>query len=83
MITEDDVQVSLKDVLIFFSGANAVPPLGFPRPPSLHFIHGPSPLPTASTCSLELHLPTIHSNYAAFKEAMITGIMGHGGFGMV
>ena len=34
---EGDSGVALKDVLIFFSGASEIPPLGFDMPPSLSF----------------------------------------------
>ena len=81
MVTPDNDVVTLKEVLIFFSGAESVPPTGFPRQPSLCFIKGP--LPTASTCALELRVPTVHKSYLEFKEAMIMGMMGHGGFGRV
>ena len=80
VLTPDGRNVTLKDVLVFFSGADAIPPLGFPREPSLVFIHNSLPLPTASTCALELRIPTVHTEYSTFKDAMITGVMGHGGF---
>ena len=32
----------------------------------------PDILPTASTCSLEFRLPTVHGDFSSFKEAMIT-----------
>ena len=36
----------------------------------------------ASTCALIFTLPTKYGrNYEAFKEAMITGLKYHGGFG--
>ena len=39
-------------------------------------------LPTASTCALELVLPTAHyNNYEDFKNFMCQGIRDHGGFG--
>ena len=76
--------VELKDILIFFTGAERVPPMGFESQPSLTFLHNPEDiLPTASTCSLELRLPTSHSNYDCFRNIMITAVKGHGGFGVV
>ena len=82
MVTPDNDVETLKEVLIFFSGAESVPPTGFPdQPPSLCFIEGP--LPTASTCALELGVPTVHKSYLEFKKAMIIGMMGHSGFGQV
>ena len=54
-----------------FTGANYPPPLGFDQPAALWF----SPLaefPCASTCALELTLPTkYHDSPDMFKEKMI------------
>ena len=62
-----------------FSGADHVPPLGFPQTPSLVFLGTDAMFPTASTCSLILRLPTRYSAYDAFKDAMITGFQWNGG----
>ena len=72
---------TLSDVCVFFSGANQPPPMGFPEKPTLKLLHDGSPFPTSSTCSLILRLPTLHSTYATFKEAMVLGIHGNDGFG--
>ena len=78
------VDCSLEDVMTFFSGAESIPPCGFEGlAPSLVFLHGNQPLPTASTCDLEFRLPTRHENFEKFKDAMILGIKGHDGFGEV
>ena len=51
--TEDRSSVTLQDVKVFFTGAEKVPPMGFPRKPVLLFHHDSrAVLPTASTCSL-------------------------------
>ena len=39
-------------------------------------------LPTASTCALQLTLPTCYPEYVAFKRALDTAFTMHGGFGM-
>ncbi len=73
-----------EDILIFFSGAEKVPPLGFNTQPVLAFLHGPQDtLPTASTCTLTLCLPTMHRQYPEFRNALIHALLGHGGFGQV
>ena len=83
-VTVEGNIVSLEYLLIFFSGADREPPLGFPVKPNLRFITDADQLfPTASTCSLELWLPTKYTEYAPFQDAMITALMGHGGFGVV
>ena len=45
----------------------------------------PKHLPTASTCSLVLRIPTCYGpqQYADFKEAMLLGLFGNDGFGGV
>ena len=73
---------SLADVLIFASGADHVPLLGYVKSPTLVFVHDKGRvLPTASTCDVQLRLPTIHgNNYQKFK---VLGILDHDGFGGV
>ena len=59
--TDGDMKCSLEDVLLFFSGASTVPPLGFPLKPSFRFLYGEeSRLAIASTCDLVLRIPTCH-----------------------
>lgn len=74
----------MKDILVFFTGADQEPPLGFPNKPVLTFLHKEQDvLPTASTCALELRIPTSHKHYDTFKTMMVTGLAGHGGFGLI
>lgn len=75
---------TLQDVLVFFTGASAIPPLGFQNTAKLLFLEGPTQkLPTASTCELQLWIPTAHGdNFTAFKEWMELGILGNCGFGV-
>ena len=82
---EGDPSCSLIDLLIFVSGADHVPPLGFEKSPNVVFIHTEGRcLPTASTCDIQLRLPTIHgSNYQRFKEMMVMALKSHDGFGGV
>ena len=82
---DDDIGCKLEDIMIFFSGSSQEPPCGFEHTcgPTIKFLNNEEVLPTASTCTLELRLPTNHRNYETFKEAMITGIMGNDGFGLV
>ena len=77
------MECSLEDLFVFFSGAECIPPLGFERHPTLSFVHD-SRLASASTCDIQLRLPTIHgAGYSDFKEAMILSIKGNDGFGGV
>ena len=85
MYTAGEVSCTLDDVLVFFSGADRVPPLGFEKQPSVTFLHDTrSKFATASTCSLELRLPTQYgSHFDKFREAMIMSLMDNDGFGRV
>lgn len=73
--------IGLHNVLSFFTGAEIIPPLGFEITPSLRF--SDSMLPTASTCALQLVLPTsYYNNEELLKEKMIYAMLNHGGFGL-
>ena len=76
---------SLEDVLVFFTGANQVSPLGFDKECTITFIHDPAAkLATSSTCDLELRLPTCHEeDYTSFKEAFVMSLKDNDGFGGV
>ena len=71
--------MSLNSIMRFFTGADEIPPYGFPTEPILHFSQ--DPYPTASTCAAELTLPTIYDEYHDFKRNMRTAMEMHGGFG--
>lgn len=50
----------LEDLLVFTTGADKVPPFGFPHPLVIEFydsISGEKRLPWSSTCGLQLFLP--------------------------
>ena len=67
--------------MVFFTGANSLPPGGFERKPTMSFIY--AKLATSSTCNLQLRLPIIHNTYNAFKDAFTLSIKGNDGFGGV
>ncbi|KAB0805056.1 hypothetical protein PPYR_02026 [Photinus pyralis] len=69
---DEQRSVTLTDVLIFATGADVLPPLGFPVKPTIQFLHGEDSrsFPMANTCGLEFKLPTCHSTYEQFKENM-------------
>lgn len=73
--------VSLRMVMTFFSGAEVMPPMGYPHDPEINF-NDNSPYPTSSTCALQLTLPTCYSEYSKFKHALDTAFTMHGGFGL-
>ena len=78
---EGKTECTVADVLVFFSGSNCEPPLGFTRQPKMSFLYVDAKFCTASTCDIELCLPTIHNEYEAFKEALELSFMGNDGFG--
>ena len=83
---ESIITLRLQDLLIFVTGADCIPPLGFSINPVIRFIHSPiSPLPTANTCSPSISLPVSArgSSYEAFKDAMVEALVGGFGFGQV
>lgn len=81
---EGDGQISPSNVLSFITGAPSMPPMGFDREISIHFIDDKDKtLPTASTCSLVLRLPLSLTMYEEFKEKVDFAIMNTFGFGQV
>ena len=82
--TEAGTQATLQHVLVFFTGADREPPLGFPTKASLEFLKAGDVLATASTCDLILRVPTaFHNNYSRFKEMMVESLISGLGFGVV
>ena len=82
LLSDGASEVSVEDVLIFFSGAASIPPLRFDTEPALYF-NPKSWYPTASTCAVTLTLPTkYHDNYADFRSNMTKALAWHGGFGL-
>ncbi|XP_019857667.1 PREDICTED: G2/M phase-specific E3 ubiquitin-protein ligase-like [Amphimedon queenslandica] len=81
---EGSIDVTLDDVLIFLTGSDREPPLGFSRTPEVTFLHDASrTMALASTCTLELKLPTCHNEYSSFCSSMKWSFKGHGGFHVV
>ena len=79
-----EIDCTLEEDLVFFTGSSTIPPLGFKKQPKIVFLEDHSRvLPTASTCSLELRLPTCHVGYYDFKTNVKKAFQNHGGFGGV
>lgn len=75
--TEKSAPCSLEDVLIFASGADLVPLLGYTKPPTIVFVQARDRiLPISSTRDVHLRLPTVHgSNYQKFQEIMVMAVL--------
>ncbi|XP_041830515.1 G2/M phase-specific E3 ubiquitin-protein ligase-like [Melanotaenia boesemani] len=80
--------VSLDKILIFASGVDQIPPMGFPQRPQIEFLHAPHEsgarrrYPEANTCSVVLRLP-IHHTFEDFVEYMESGIRQSPTFGFI
>ena len=71
---ENRTDHTLEDLLVFFSGADCIFPLGFGIKPILVFVNTASAtLPTTSTSDVQLRLPATHKDYHKFKDAMVLG----------
>uniref|UniRef100_A0A9J8BR99 HECT domain-containing protein n=1 Tax=Cyprinus carpio carpio TaxID=630221 RepID=A0A9J8BR99_CYPCA len=67
------------DVLVFFTGCDSIPALGFSPKPSLEFITC-SRFPVANTCENILRIP-VHAVYTSFRSDMDFAIRNSPGFG--
>ena len=72
--------ISLEQVLSFSTGSTLPTPGGFAG--CVLMFSDQDPYPTASTCSMELHLPLQHKCFDDFKEACRVAFTLHGGFGL-
>ena len=81
VVTEDGDSVSLQQKMMFFSGAEKEPPLGFAEKPRLEFIEGDFAM--TSTCLPTLRIQFCHRDYTSFVKFMTLSLIGHDGFGFV
>uniref|UniRef100_A0A8C2PV97 HECT domain-containing protein n=1 Tax=Cyprinus carpio TaxID=7962 RepID=A0A8C2PV97_CYPCA len=74
---------TVEDILVFTTGTNYVPALGFNPEPSIYFLEDNQDctLPLASTCENIIRLPTFPKTYESFCEKMGFGIRNSPGFG--
>ena len=82
---ERKTDCGVDEVLVFFSGASHVPPLGLSPNPRVSFLRGEtSKFCTSSTCDNCLRLPTCHGeDYQPFADAMTLSLKGNDGCGGV
>lgn len=76
--------LSLNDLLIFITGADSIPPLGFDDLIFIAFYDQEDQvkrLPYASTCSLSLYLPRAFEDAQEFKHLMSMALIHGVGFG--
>lgn len=79
-----DGMPTLKDIFIFLTGCDTIPPLGFIGADQMIEFDSEEVVPKVSTCSLVFHLPIgLPSEYEDFKERLIFFILGSQGFGQL
>jgi len=74
----------LSDLLVFMTGADSIPPLGFDSKITVEFydvIDGERRLPWSSTCSLGLYLPRGISDPHKFRSMLYQSLIEGQGFG--
>ena len=75
---DEELTMSLEDVLQFVTDTTYVPPLGFDNTPEIEFCN--DPLPSTSTCLLKLYLP-LTDNRTDLKKKFTFAIFNAIGFG--
>ncbi|KAL3988970.1 hypothetical protein ACER0C_013288 [Sarotherodon galilaeus] len=86
VIQEQEVDHTFEELLVFITGADLLPPLGFPQSCNIDFYDqepGMRRIPYASTCSLSLYLPRGVADEDQFKDLMNDALKGSLGFGKV
>jgi len=81
VLTPNGKTVLPEHILIFFTGTDRVPPLGFDSTASMRFISGV--LATSSTCNMVMNLPYCHEMFETFKSYMIESLLSNGGFNLL
>ena len=83
---ESEMTISIQNILVFVTGADDIPPLGFDSPAEVHFsgdtYKQEMRLPSASTCGPSLYLPFCLSDPDVFAEKMDMAIIGAQCFGI-
>ncbi|XP_076731533.1 G2/M phase-specific E3 ubiquitin-protein ligase-like [Maylandia zebra] len=85
-IQEQEVDHTFEELLVFITGADLLPPLGFPQSCNIDFYDQESGMwrfPYKSMCSLSLYLPRGVADEDQFKDLMNDALKGSLGFGKV
>lgn len=78
--------LTLEDLLVFITGADSVPPLGFDQLITVDFFDFEAKVrrrPWSSTCALTLHLPRGVDEPEEFNALMVESLLGCHGFGKI
>lgn len=72
-------EVTLERILIFITGADRIPPGGFPQQPTIQFVHEADTKVTrynsANSCACTLHLVVSSCSYEQFAHSFITTLI--------
>ena len=79
---EQEISLSLSEVLVFGTGAASEPPMGFQRKPKIAFSERSRYL-TANTCTNTIFLPREELNYNDFNYYAAFSIANSAGFGQL
>ncbi|XP_039858693.1 G2/M phase-specific E3 ubiquitin-protein ligase-like [Simochromis diagramma] len=85
-IQEQEVDHTFEELLVFITGADLLPPLGFPQSCNIDFYDqesGMRRIPYTSMCSLSLYLPRGVADEDQFKDLMNDALKASLGFGKV
>ncbi len=85
-VEDTDITVTFDQLLMFATGTDRIPALGFDPEPTIQFLHTPvngsqRMYPEANTCGLILRLP-LHASYESFNNSKILGIVQSPHFGL-
>ena len=82
-----ETEANLKDLFVFLTGSDRIPPMGFTRKGKIAFDHRDNSqelrFPSVSTCQPMLQLPMcddLTQDYDSFKEKMNLAVLGSVGF---
>ena len=79
-------QLSISTILVFITGADSIPPLGFERQPTIVVDHDDvtGQYPRASTCDMRLIISVgLQGPYDRFCDKMAFAILNCHGFGRI
>ncbi|ROI15246.1 G2/M phase-specific E3 ubiquitin-protein ligase [Anabarilius grahami] len=83
-IQEKQSTITFQEMLVFITGADSIPPLGFPGEPRIEFYTQESRrLPFASTCGMVLFLPRGIQEEEELTDLLNTALKGYLGFGKI
>lgn len=86
MIEDKKTELCFEDLLVFITGADEVPPLGFPQKPSIHFYQPEKRgcrLPYANTCMMGLFLPRGVKTEVELRRLLLRAIRDSADFGKI